>query len=372
MLTYTGAVSGNWDTTTANFTPTLYSDGLPVIFDDTATGPTTVYIPSTVSPGSVTFNNSSKSYVITGASGAGIAGGGSSSLNLTGRGSVTLETVNSYAGATNVAAGTLIIAPGASIASTSVVVSAGGTLNLQNGTGLSASQADPPTLQLTVGGKVQLQNYGSGAQVVFGTYALSIAGSSNSWTGKLDLANNDLIGYRGSLSQITNQVKSGYASGTWQGNGITSSAAAADTTHLTALGVIQNTVDGVTTNGAQLYSTFDGVSVYSNDVLVGYTYYGDANLDGQVDGSDYSRIDNAALNNQNSSNTPLTGWYNGDFNYDGVIDGSDYTLIDNAYNSQGANLGGGYNSGGGGFFIAKITAEIAGVTEPPRCLSRWH
>ena len=28
-----------------------------------------------------------------------------------------------------------------------------------------------------------------------------------------------------------------------------------------------------------------------NDVLVKYTYYGDANLDGKVDGSDYSRID---------------------------------------------------------------------------------
>jgi hypothetical protein len=67
-------------------------------------------------------------------------------------------------------------------------------------------------------------------------------------------------------------------------------------------------------------------------VLVKYTYYGDANLDGKVDGSDYSRIDNAALNH-------LTGWSNGDFNYDGVIDGSDYTLIDNAFNRQGAALG---------------------------------
>ena len=59
-----------------------------------------------------------------------------------------------------------------------------------------------------------------------------------------------------------------------------------------------------------------------------YTYYGDANLDGKVDASDYSLIDNGYLNH-------LTGWYNGDFNYDGVINGSDYTLIDNAFNMQG-------------------------------------
>jgi hypothetical protein len=355
QLVYTGAVSNSWDTTSANFSPTTYSDGQPVLFDDTATGSTTVYIPSTVSPGSVTFNNSSKAYVITGASGAGIGGGGSTALNLTGHGSVTLETVNSYAGATNVAAGTLIIAPGASVASTSVVVAAGASLNLQNGTGLTASQTTPPSLQLSVGGTLQLQNYGSGAQAVFGTYAISIAGSSNSWTGKLDLANNDLIAYRGSLSQITNLVKSGYAGGTWQGNGITSSAAASDTTHLTALGVIQNTPDG-TTNGIALYSNFHGTAVYNNYVLAGYTYYGDANLDGQVDSSDYTLIDGAYLNNQNSSSPQLTGWYNGDFNYDGVINGSDYTLIDNAFNAQGLNLGGGTSDAE----IAQVTAQISG------------
>ena len=62
-----------------------------------------------------------------------------------------------------------------------------------------------------------------------------------------------------------------------------------------------------------------------------YTYYGDANLDGKVDGSDYSRIDASFLAEQTGPN--VTGWYNGDFNYDGVVNGSDYTLIDNAFNS---------------------------------------
>jgi hypothetical protein len=71
-------------------------------------------------------------------------------------------------------------------------------------------------------------------------------------------------------------------------------------------------------------------------VLVKYTYYGDANLDGKVDGTDYSRIDASFLAEQSGPN--VTGWYNGDFNYDGVVNGSDYTLIDNAFNSQGAQI----------------------------------
>jgi hypothetical protein len=113
--------------------------------------------------------------------------------------------------------------------------------------------------------------------------------------------------------------------------GIASSVAAADSTHLTTLGVIQNNQ-----SGTALYTSahlFDGTAPGTADILVRYTYYGDANLDGKVDGSDYSRIDNAYL-----SGGALTGWYNGDFNYDGVINGSDYTLIDNAFNRQGAIL----------------------------------
>jgi len=88
-------------------------------------------------------------------------------------------------------------------------------------------------------------------------------------------------------------------------------------------------------------------------VLIKYTYYGDANLDGVVDGSDYTRIDSGYITSGS------TGWMNGDFNYDGVINGSDYTLIDNAFNTQGAQLAAA---------IASPTAQIAGgsssVPEP--------
>jgi hypothetical protein len=136
------------------------------------------------------------------------------------------------------------------------------------------------------------------------------------------------------LTKTQSEIREGanLQGGNWNGTlGITSSAAADDTTYLTAVGVILNN-NGDAVNPAPIYSTFDGQLTSLNDVLVKYTYYGDANLDGKIDGSDYTRIDNGALNH-------LTGWFNGDFNYDGFINGSDYTLIDNAFNLQGAALG---------------------------------
>jgi hypothetical protein len=148
---------------------------------------------------------------------------------------------------------------------------------------------------------------------------------------------------------LTSLVKSGFNGGNWKGNGITSSAAAANTTHLTAIGIIQNN------NGSSFpiygsftaLGSFDGYNPAVADVLIKFTYVGDANLDGKVDGSDYSLIDNGYLNN-------LTGWYNGDFNYDGIVNGSDYTLIDNAFNSQGTSLAA---------IEAAPTAQFAGLPD---------
>jgi hypothetical protein len=204
--------------------------------------------------------------------------------------------------------------------------------------------------------------------------------NSSALAGKIDLGNNDMIVLNGNIANINKALKEGYNAGAqtaqapypntnWTGSGldqgfqqdgigvddgnglvagILSSAAAADTTHLTALGGIQN----VNAAGKAIYPTFDTMSVSSSDVLVKYTYYGDANLDGQVDGSDYSLIDYAYTYNQENPSAPLTGWYNGDFNYDGVTDGSDYTLIDNAFNQQGAAINA---------EVATVTAQIGGV-----------
>jgi hypothetical protein len=173
----------------------------------------------------------------------------------------------------------------------------------------------------------------SGTRHLLQTDSLTLAGTST-----LDLANNDAIVHGGNLGNLTASLQTGYAGGAWNGSGITSSAAATNSTHLTALGVTQASAAG----------TFDGAAVAAGDVLIKYTYYGDANLDGQVDGSDYSKIDNGSLQH-------LSGWSNGDFNYDGVVNGSDYTLIDNAFNTQGSPIAAA---------SAQSAAQIAGSSVP--------
>ena len=151
------------------------------------------------------------------------------------------------------------------------------------------------------------------------------------------------------FTAISAMVAQGYDNGKWDGAGIDSSAAASASSHLFAVGVIVND-NG---HGTPLVTTFHGLNVDDNSILAGYTYIGDANLSGKVDGSDYSLIDNGYANH-------LTGWINGDFNYDGVVDGSDYALIDNAFNNQGLALP--------TAMAATVTAAVAGpasaVPEP--------
>jgi hypothetical protein len=202
--------------------------------------------------------------------------------------------------------------------------------------------------QLTIGSNVRLLNSGmvtvaGGSSLLIqpggllNTAGLTLAGSTDAWTGKVDLTTGTLDLPAGSLTTVTNQVKEGFnyvGGANWNGSGgITSSTAAADNSHLTALGVIQNNQSGTAIYSAA--NPFFGRTPLPGDILVAYTYFGDANLDGKVDGSDYSLIDNGYASNQTGfTGAVLSGWYNGDFNYDGVIDGSDYALIDNAYNNQ--------------------------------------
>jgi autotransporter-associated beta strand protein len=303
-------------------------------------------------------------------------------LTKAGAGTLNLQAANSYTGSTFVNAGTLQISSG-SLASTSISVLSGATLKAiplaalpatatitTTGTvaftGNTATSGGPASLTvgglaIGNGGLVTVADPGNSNRAnrtVLVTSNLTIAGGTDQYNGGLDLAGNDMDLHNGLLSKVTNEIKSGYsgtAAGSWNGNGIFSSTAHNDPTHLTGLGVISNK----DSSGNALYSsgtalgTFDGLSPAAGDILVKYTYYGDADLNGKIDGTDYSRIDAGYLNHS-------TGWYNGDFNYDGVVDGSDYTLIDNAYNSQGARLSAEIASPD-----AAATAQIAATESVP-------
>jgi hypothetical protein len=139
--------------------------------------------------------------------------------------------------------------------------------------------------------------------------------------GTFDLTNNKvLINYGAGPDPMTilaGQIANGYTGGLGSAGSIISSSA--------------STAPATTVGYADAADSGDPAGLPAGTLEIRYTYYGDANLDGTVTSSDYSRIDNGYLGQ-------LTGWDNGDFNDDGVVNGSDYTLSDNAFNTQGAQI----------------------------------
>jgi hypothetical protein len=157
---------------------------------------------------------------------------------------------------------------------------------------------------------------------VIETDALSIA-----LLGKLDLSDNDLIvDYNAGspLGTIQNLLNRGRHDGAWDGFGITSSAAGANPQSNTTLGALES-ADYLAVYGTG--ATFAGRTIDSAAVLVKYTYYGDTDFNGSVDGDDYSRIDQGY-------NFGSSGWFNGDADGNGAVDGDDYALMDNAFSTQ--------------------------------------
>jgi hypothetical protein len=322
-LNFNGSSGGSYTLVGANLTLTSGSSS-PALISVNA-GNQTVNTPVTLTSAGLNINTSSGSNLTIG----GAVSGGSGALTVT-------------------AGSSLIVAPAGSIGVPLVV---GGTVNFANNAG-GSSYLVRSLPSLNVSGTVTVA---AGSQATRQLIEIGSGGLTD--TGSIDLANNDLVlqgGGTAGLTQVTSLLQSGYnpaGGGNWQGSsGITSSTAASNTTHLTTLGVLLNGTGGggnySNDSVSAIYSRFDGTAVSNGDLLIKYTYYGDADLSGAVDGSDYSRIDNGYL-------LGLTGWQNGDFNYDGVINGTDYTLIDNSYNTQGASLAAA---------IASPTAEIAGAS----------
>ena len=190
----------------------------------------------TVQGGTLRYNGATSTNVLAGStlvvnSGAvallaGTTSGTSASVNVTNNstasgGGLQVTGTNQVVGAVS-GTGSLTVGPGAVLTTQSVSQSAitvNGTMKVATNTGLTAA----------------------GPNVIV-TPALVIAGTTDNWTGSLDLANNKLVVQTGSLTgtalknavlQIDNQVKSGYnlANGSatvWKGTGINSSIAVHD------------------------------------------------------------------------------------------------------------------------------------------------
>jgi hypothetical protein len=148
-------------------------------------------------------------------------------------------------------------------------------------------------------------------------------------TGKLDLTNNDLVIDNGNLAAVTASLASGLdINGSYgNGSGITSSAFASNPN--------LNTVLGIAPNSELSLSSFSGQAVDANDLLIKYTYFGDSNLDGQVDTSSDFDLYITGL----TSGGSLGGWLYGDFNYSGTVDSAtDFDLYITGLTTQGGQL----------------------------------
>jgi hypothetical protein len=144
---------------------------------------------------------------------------------------------------------------------------------------------------------------------------LTIAGGSSP-TAQLDITDNALVvDYTGAtpFETIRAQVVSGYAGGSWNGNGIVSSSANGST-H--GVGYAESS-DIFTSFPA----TFAGESVDDTAVLLRFARYGDANIDGTVNLQDFNRLAS------NFGTASGADWSQGDFNYDGVVNLQDFNRL---------------------------------------------
>jgi autotransporter-associated beta strand protein len=220
-------------------------------------------------------------------------------ITKSGTGVMELTGVNTYFGGTTVAAGTLLIGPTGTpntVALPDGAVTVDNTAELEFGDNASASTPNNVNNQLMQISSLSL-----------------ITGAT------LDVRNNhffvadpggaaDDTTYTTILGEIANGIYNGTAGYTSAPGGIIIS-----TEGLTGPNYGVGLVDG--NDGVH------GTLVSANEIEVGYTLEGDANLDGKVDASDFSIFaPNFGLN------TSL-GWEAGDFNYDGKVDASDFSAF---------------------------------------------
>ena len=161
-------------------------------------------------------------------------------------------------------------------------------------------------------------------------------GSDISPGGMLDLTNCDLIVHDGAVGTwngshyigISGLIRSGRNGGSWNGNGIRTSVSTSGNYYSFGIATAQQAKN--LTNPTDT-TTFAGETVTGTDVLIKFTYGGDANIDGKINVDDYGRIDfNVSLGTD--------GWFNGDFNYDGKINVDDYGIIDFNVGIQGGTI----------------------------------
>jgi len=245
----------------------------------------------------------------------------SNPYTITGSGTLTLDAPTGKGAHISVTAGNHTIAvPVVALKGTDLRVPAANTLTLSGGlTGSGATVRDGGTV---VAKHVRLSalNVATGQLTISpdaGTLGVSRAGDlaiandgGGNFTAKLDLTNNGLIVGATPFATVRDMLLAGRAGGSYTGNGLTSSTAAANSL-VAAL--------GIATAGDLGLTSFLGQSVNPTDTLVRYTRQGDADLSGVVSLDDFTRLAGGFGN--------AGGWAQGDFNFDGLVNLDDFTIL---------------------------------------------
>jgi hypothetical protein len=212
-------------------------------------------------------------------------------------------------------------------------------------------------LSLTDGASATVTSLGSARTV--SNYHLLVIGTSGTTptytidtTSTLDLADNDMVILYGSsspLSSVSAELTQAYDGGGWDKPGLTSSTARGSA-GVTALGYGEASALGVT--------TFDGLALGGNAVLVKYTLVGDTQLRGSVGIGDYDTV--------LSSFGTAQGWTGGDFHYGGVVGIGDYNSVISNYGKTLAQV----LPGGSSPALATATSSTAKPNQSTTSASR--
>jgi hypothetical protein len=317
-VTYSGATNGTnaAKNITANFTqPGIYN--FSVIITDPSSQTVTsnaqvTLLPVFASQSSSTLNvnlNSMGAISVT-ASGGNITVtedayplvfSGISAININGSATSNIVTLSGLTAATPVSF--------ANDATSTVYVN-NGTVDLSAAPAISLS-----SLNISGNASVVLAHaVGSESQLVLGALSIFTGGS-------LDLADNTLLINYGAgldpIASISGWITSGFNGVAWNGTGIFSSVAAANSGSY-GIGYADSADPG------------NPAGLASNQVEVMYTLLGDANLDGKVNGADFAIL-------STNFNGAVPGWDAGDFNYDFKANGADFALLAGNFN-KGVSL----------------------------------
>ena len=307
-----------------------------------ANAPATILLGGERTIGKLTFDNAS-TYVLDAAAGETLTldNGAAPALLDVRAGTHVIRTRLRVAGSTDANVQSRLEAHGGVTvgAGTTFTKKGAGTIDVGNATGVGVRMEPGSRLEVAAGVLATGNIRGGALEIDDGRVHIKPSGTVDGTSvldsiefdglGTLDLSDNDLIvrataATKGAvLEGIVTRIKTARdaAAGRWKGPGITSSAAAA------------NPVTGLAAVSNAGLATFSGVGVGADDVLVMYTYNGDANLDGRVNSDDYFRIDSGFLAQPQDPT-----YAQGDFNYDDRINSDDYFLIDSAFLGQGAPL----------------------------------